>query len=53
MHSIIAIEPDAAPSVDVDDFESFMQKKIPIAFYYGDYIDTNFTDVPAAMIGIL
>ena len=27
-----------------------VQKKIPIAFYYGDYIGTNFTDVPAAMM---
>ena len=46
--SIIAIEPGVAPSVDGDDYNALVQKKIPIAFYYGDYIGTNFTDVPAA-----
>jgi len=46
--SIIAIEPGLAPSVDGDDYKALVQKKIPIAFYYGDYIGTNFTNVPAA-----
>ena len=46
--SIIAIEPGLAPSVDGDDYKALVQKKIPIVFYYGDYIGTNFTNVPAA-----
>ena len=48
--SIIAIEPGMAPDVTGDDYKALAQKKIPIAFYYGDYIGTNFTDVPAAMM---
>lgn len=48
--SIIAIEPGMAPNVTGDDYKALAQKKIPIAFYYGDYIGTNFTDVPAAMM---
>lgn len=48
--AIIAIEPGMAPNVNEDDYKALVQKKIPIAFYYGDYIGTNFTDVPAAMM---
>ena len=48
--SIIAIEPGMAPNVNGDDYKALAQKRIPIAFYYGDYIGTNFTDVPAAMM---
>ena len=48
--AIIAIEPGMAPNVTEDDYKALVQKKIPIAFYYGDYIGTNFTDVPAAMM---
>ena len=46
--SIIAIEPGMGPTVGSDDYNTLVQKKIPIAFYYGDYIGENFTDVPAA-----
>lgn len=45
---IVAIEPEIAPNVDGDDYKSLVQKEIPIAFYYADYIGANFTDVPAA-----
>jgi pimeloyl-ACP methyl ester carboxylesterase len=46
--SIIAIEPGLGPTVGSDQYNTLVQKKIPIAFYYGDYIGENFTDVPAA-----
>ena len=46
--SIIAIEPGMGPTVGSDQYNTLVQKKIPIAFYYGDYIGENFTDVPAA-----
>ena len=46
--SIIAIEPGAGPTVGSDDYNTLVQKKIPIAFYYGDYIGDNYTSVPAA-----
>lgn len=46
--SIIAIEPGMGPTVDSDQYNTLVQKKIPIAFYYGDYIGENYTSVPAA-----
>ncbi len=48
--SIIAIEPGFAPSIELfpDAYNKLMQIKIPICFYYGDYIGESFTDVPAA-----
>ena len=46
--SIIAIEPGMGPTVGSDQYNTLVQKKIPIAFYYGDYIGENYTSVPAA-----
>lgn len=46
--AIVAIEPGIAPVVDSEDYNALVEKKIPIAFYYGDYIGESFTDVPAA-----
>ena len=46
--SIIAIEPGLGPTVGSDQYNTLVQKKIPIAFYYGDYIGENYTSVPAA-----
>ena len=46
--SIIAIEPGLAPSENSDAYNKLIQIKIPICFYYGDYIGTNFPDVPAS-----
>jgi len=46
--AIIAIEPGMGPTVGSDYYNTLVQKKIPIAFYYGDYIGDNYTDVPAA-----
>ena len=46
--AIVAIEPGMAPQVDSDDYKALLEKKIPVIFYYGDYIGEEFTDVPAA-----
>ena len=46
--AIVAIEPGMAPLVDSDDYKVLLEKKIPVIFYYGDYIGEEFTDVPAA-----
>lgn len=46
--AIVAIEPGMAPQVDSDDYKALLEKKVPVTFYYGDYIGAEFTDVPAA-----
>ncbi len=46
--AIIAIEPGGAPMTDSEDYQALVEKQIPVAFYYGDYIGEEFTDVPAA-----
>ena len=46
--SIIAIEPGGAPGVNSEAYNALVAKKIPICFYYGDYIGTNFPDIPAS-----
>lgn len=46
--AIIAIEPGMAPMTDSDAYQKLIEKHIPVAFYYGDYIGEEFTDVPAA-----
>lgn len=46
--AIVAIEPGMAPQVDSDDYKALLEKKIPVIFYYGDYIGEEFPDVPAA-----
>ena len=46
--AIIAIEPGMAPEVNSEDYQALLDKNIPIAFYYGDYIGEEYTDVPAA-----
>lgn len=46
--AIVAIEPGGAPMVDSEDYKILLEKKIPVAFYYGDYIGMDFADVPAA-----
>lgn len=41
--AIVAIEPGGAPSTDTEDYQNLagMEKKIPIVFYFGDYIDNG------------
>ena len=46
--AIAAIEPGAATEVDSEDYNTMLEKKIPVTFYYGDYIGKEYTDVPAA-----
>ena len=46
--AIIAIEPGMAPMQGTEAYQKLVEKKIPVAFYYGDYIGTEYTDVPAA-----
>ena len=46
--AIVAIEPGFGPSVDSDAYNTIVNKKIPISFYYGDYIGEKFTDIPAS-----
>ncbi len=46
--AIVAIEPGMAPAADTDAYNTLVEKQIPIAFYYGDYIGEEYTDVPAA-----
>ncbi len=46
--AIVAIEPGAAPVVDSEDYNALLEQKIPIIFYYGDYISEELSEVPAA-----
>ena len=48
--SIIAIEPGFGPTVNSDVFNALVQKKIPFAFYYGDYIGVGdkYSSIPVA-----
>ena len=46
--AIIAIEPGAGPTVGSEDYNTLVKKKIPITFYYGDYIGEKYTNVPAS-----
>lgn len=46
--TIVAIEPGMAAAVDSEDYNALLEKKIPVVFYYGDYIGEEFADVPAA-----
>lgn len=46
--AIVATEPGAAPTVDSEAYNALLEQKIPVTFYYGDYIGEEFTDVSAA-----
>ena len=48
--SIIAIEPGGAPSSDSDDFKSIADRKIPVVFYFGDYIDNGDAKIQATQM---
>ena len=45
--AIVAIEPGGAPATDSEEFKAVADKKIPVAFYFGDYIDNGDADIPA------
>ena len=46
--AIIASEPGFGLTVDSEEYNKLLEKDIPVAFYYGDYIGENYTDIPAA-----
>lgn len=39
--AIIAIEPGGAPAPDSDAYKAVIEQKIPVTFYFGDYIDNG------------
>ena len=45
--AIVAIEPGGAPGKESDDFKSVINRKIPVAFYFGDYIDNGDPSIQA------
>ncbi|MDO4179301.1 MAG: alpha/beta fold hydrolase [Phascolarctobacterium sp.] len=46
--AIVAVEPGRAAEVNSDSYQELVAQKIPVIFYYGDYIGANFKNVPAA-----
>ncbi len=45
--AIIAIEPGGAPAADSEDYKAVTEKKIPVTFYFGDYIDNGDPSIQA------
>ena len=45
--AIVAIEPGGAPSSDSEDYQTVLEKKIPVTMYFGDYIDNGDTVIQA------
>ncbi len=45
--AIIAVEPGGAPAADTEEYAVMLQKKIPVASYFGDYIDNGDTAIQA------
>ena len=43
--AIIAIEPGGAPQVDSDQYKKLLDAKIPIIFYFGDYMENGPQDI--------
>ena len=43
--AIIAIEPGGAPEVDSEQYNRLLEAKIPIIFYYGDYMENGPEDI--------
>ncbi len=39
--AIVAVEPGGAPGADSADYKAVTEKKIPVVFYFGDYIDNG------------
>ena len=48
--AIVAIEPGGAPPADSDDYQAVTEKNIPVAFYFGDYIDNGDPAIQATMM---
>ena len=45
--AIIAIEPGNAPAPDSRDYAAILEQRIPVAIYFGDYIDNGDQDLQA------
>ena len=45
--AIVAVEPGGAPGTDSEDFKAVLSKKIPVTFYFGDYIDNGDSKIQA------
>ncbi|NOU77489.1 alpha/beta hydrolase [Paenibacillus sp. LMG 31459] len=45
--AIVAIEPGGAPAADSEDYKTVTEKKIPVTFYFGDYIDNGDPSIQA------
>lgn len=45
--AIIAIKPGGAPAPDLDEYKVVTEQKIPVTFYFGDYIDNADTSIAA------
>ena len=43
--AIIAIEPGGAPQVDSEQYNKLLEAKIPIIFYFGDYMENGPQDI--------
>ena len=43
--AIVAIEPGGAPEVDSEQYTKLLEAKIPIIFYYGDYMENGPEDI--------
>lgn len=48
--AIIAIEPGGAPDAQSADFLAVLAQKIPVTFYFGDYIDNGAPVIQATMM---
>lgn len=45
--AIIAIEPGGGVNPDTEEYKAFVNKKIPVAMYFGDYIDNGDPEIAA------
>ena len=43
--AIVAIEPGGAPQVDSEQYNKLLEAKIPVIFYYGDYMENGPEDI--------
>lgn len=48
--AIVAIEPGGAPPADSEDFTAVLERKIPVAMYFGDYIGNGDPAIAATMM---
>ena len=45
--SIIAIEPGGGPVVETEEYQAITEQEIPVAMYFGDYIDNGDPEIQA------